>query len=127
VVDFAHGKAGHAAADAALSVGDRYYASQAVFAAAELGIADSLEESTAEEVAARVKAHPPSIYRLLRALVGLGIADEDSQKRFSLTDVGQHLKSGALRDFVRMQSEHYLAWGKLTEAVRTGEIGFNLA
>jgi hypothetical protein len=104
-----------------------YYASQAVFTAADLGIADFVENSTAEEVAAKVNAHAPSVYRLLRALVGLGVAVEDAQSRFTLTEVGQHLKSGALRDFLRMQGEHVLSWAKLTEAVRTGQIGFDLA
>jgi hypothetical protein len=104
-----------------------FYGSQAVFAAADLGIADVVAGSTAEEVAAQLNAHAPSVYRLLRALVGLGIAVEDAQSRFTLTDVGQLMKSGALRDLLRMQNEHYPAWGKLTEAVRTGQIGFDLA
>lgn len=48
--------------------------SQALYAAAVLGVADQLVAGPAavEVLAAQVGAHAPSLYRLLRALAGVG-------------------------------------------------------
>jgi O-methyltransferase/methyltransferase family protein len=108
-----------------------FFASQAVIAAAELGIADAIAAGagTAEEVAGRVGSEPASTYRLLRALAGLGLFSEDRDRRFQLTSSGELLRTdvpGTLRDYARMQRDHYVPWGRLTEAVRTGRSAFDL-
>jgi DNA-binding transcriptional ArsR family regulator len=108
-----------------------FFASQTIIATAELGIADAMAEgaATAEEVAKRVGSDPSSTYRLMRALFGLGLVTEDRDRRFQLTPTGELLRSdvaGSLRDYVRMQRDHYAPWGKLTEAVRTGRSAFDL-
>jgi DNA-binding IclR family transcriptional regulator len=60
---------------------------EAVFAAAELGIADALAEvpRSAPEVAERIGAHPGATERLLRALVTLERCSA-AGGRFGLTD-----------------------------------------
>jgi len=50
--------------------------SQALYAAAVLGVADQLVAGPAavEVLAARTGAHSPSLYRLLRTLAGAGVS-----------------------------------------------------
>ena len=52
--------------------------SRAVYAAAELGIADLLAEGpvSTEELARVTRTHEPSLYRVLRLLAALGVFDE---------------------------------------------------
>jgi O-methyltransferase domain/Dimerisation domain len=108
--------------------------SRAVYVAAELGIADLLANGplSSSELARRTGTHAPSLYRVLRLLAALGVLDEDDGEAFSLTIVGERLRSnapaglrswatfldaiGAMRGF-----EHIL------ETVRTGRPGFDLA
>lgn len=53
--------------------------------AVELGLADQIKSDpkTAEEIAATMGLHAPSLYRLLRALAGLGILAEQKGGRFA--------------------------------------------
>jgi len=103
---------------------------QAIYVAAELGIADLLAEApqTSEQLARRCGAHPGALYRLLRALAGMGIFAEDDQGRFSLTGLAERLRTDALLSqrslAIMMGAEFYQAWGKLLHSVRTGEQGF---
>ena len=52
--------------------------SQALYAAAALGVADQLlaGPAAAEVLAERTGAHPPSLRRLLRTLAGVGVFTE---------------------------------------------------
>jgi DNA-binding HxlR family transcriptional regulator len=74
-----------------------YQVSQAIHVAASLGIADALAEGprTSDEIAAATETHPDTLYRLLRALASVGIFEEDDGRRFSLTPVGDSLRSDA--------------------------------
>jgi O-methyltransferase domain/Dimerisation domain len=108
--------------------------SRAVFVAAELGIADLLADGplSSSELARRTGTHAPALYRVLRLLAALGVLDHDDAGVFSLTIVGERLRTdapaglrswatfldavGAIRGF-----EHIL------ETVRTGRPGFDLA
>jgi SAM-dependent methyltransferase len=106
---------------------------QAIYVAAELGIADLLTErpKTAVELALRANAHGPSLYRVLRALASVGIFAEDDRGRFSLTPLAEHLRSDAqnsMRAFaIMMGSEIYESWGKLLYGAQTGEEPFQKA
>src|ERR1043166_7557791 len=62
-------------------------ATQAVYVAATLGIADLLVDGpkSLEELARARNAHAPSLYRILRALASLGIFAEDDHRVFALT------------------------------------------
>ena len=102
--------------------------SQAIVAAAELGIADALakEPSGLHELADRVGAHPDALKRLLRALIGRGIFRQGRDGRYELNPLGHTLRSdapGSMTAMARLVGapqwrEH---WSQLVEAVRTGE------
>ncbi len=103
---------------------------QAIYVAAELGIADLLTDGpkTAEELAERANAHGDALYRVLRALGSVGIFAEDGQRQFSMTPIAECLRSDALdslRAFgIMTGAEFYQSWGNLLYSVRTGEPGF---
>lgn len=105
--------------------------SQAIYVAAVLGVADQLVSGprSSDEIAAAVGAHPASLYRLLRALAAAGVFREEAQRRFSLTPMGECLRSGApqpVRPFATFigQPCQWQAWGELLYSVRTGENAF---
>ena len=109
------------------------WVSQAIFAAAELGIADQLsdEPRSAKEVAQNVKTRAETTYRLMRALGSLGILEEHDNECFSLTDIGQFLKSdhhNSMRAYARFigYESNWRAWESLDESVRTGKTGYKL-
>ena len=101
--------------------------SQALYAAAVLGVADQLVAGPAavEVLAAQVGAHAPSLYRLLRALAGVGVFTEPEPGVFALTPLGRTLTSdqpGSLRDLAIMWMEtHYAPFADLIHTVRTGQ------
>jgi hypothetical protein len=111
-----------------------YNTTQMVYVAAKLGIADHLATGplTADELAARVGAHPRSLYRLLRALTHVGVFAEDDDRRFRLTPTAELLRSdapGSLRAFALSYGEPWWwnPWGRLLETVHTGSTAFDLA
>ena len=108
-----------------------YWVSKALNAAAELGVADLLRQGPREndELAAACGAHPPTLYRLLRALASVGVFTEEEGRRFALTPLAELLRSdvpGSMRALARMYgAEQYRAWGDLVESVRTGGPAFD--
>ncbi len=110
---------------------DGYQASQAIHVAATLGIADFLADGprTSDELAGLTSTHPPSLYRVLRALAALGVFREEEDERFALTPLGDCLRSDA-RDPLRGWSMftgrqyHRDSWNGLLHSVRTGENAF---
>ncbi len=83
---------------------------------------------TAEELAGPTGTHAPSLYRLLRALAGLGVFREDEQHRFHLTPLAECLKKDAEDSqwaFAMMiGDEPSRAWGNLLYSVQTGGCAF---
>jgi hypothetical protein len=109
-----------------------YRASQALYVAAKLGIADLLKDGpkSSDELAEAAHAHPAALRRLMRALASLGIFEEDAAGRFSLTPMGTCLRSdvpGSLRAPVLflVGEEGWRAWGALLHSVQTGEPAFD--
>jgi SAM-dependent methyltransferase len=104
---------------------------QAIYVAAEIGIADLLAAGPVrvEELAGKLGVHARSLYRLLRALAGTGLFCEDEAGRFSLTPMGELLASdtpGSKRSLARMAgAELYRSWGNLLSAVKTGSPAFD--
>jgi SAM-dependent methyltransferase len=100
-----------------------------LYAAAKLGLADLLAEGpkTSEELAAITGAHAPSLYRILRGLVVVGMCVEEEQ-RFGLTSLGQMLRTGvegSLRDHALVCGDQYMAaWSGLVHSAMTGETAF---
>jgi hypothetical protein len=108
-----------------------YQVSQAIHVAAVLGIADQLAAGarSSDEVAAAVDADPDALYRLLRALASVGVLHEEDGHRFSLTEVGDGLRSDAEAPVLGWAAfigrpTYWQAWGALLHSVRTGENAF---
>jgi hypothetical protein len=100
--------------------------SQALYAAAALGVADQLVAGPApvKDLAERVGAHAPSLHRLLRTLASVGVFTEPEPGVFALTPLGQTLTSGqpgSMRDLAIMWMEtHYAPFAELLHTIRTG-------
>jgi O-methyltransferase domain len=103
---------------------------QGLSVAARLGIADHLRDrpKDADELASATGSHAPTLYRLLRALTGLGVFTQDDQARFGLTPLGRTLCSGprTTRERATFVGEPWVwnAWGNLWHSVLTGESAF---
>jgi hypothetical protein len=105
-----------------------YWVSQAIGVAADLAIADRLAEhpASADELAQATAVEPHALFRLLRTLSAVGVFRATEAGRFVLTPLGETLRSnvpGSMRDFAVAQTRegHWLPWGKLSDAVRTGQ------
>jgi len=110
-----------------------YQLSQAIHVAAALGIADLVADGprSSDELAAATDTNPRALYRLLRALAAFGLFHEDDDRRFSLTELGDPLRSDAPESvagwaaFVGRRNIRD-AWSALEESIRTGENAFEL-
>jgi predicted O-methyltransferase YrrM len=107
------------------------WVAQAIAVAAKLRLADLLEDGpkSFDELAAETATHPPSLYRLLRALASVGIFAENGEGRFELTPLATPLQSdvpGSVRAMCAMRGEPWFwgAWGDLLHCVTTGESAF---
>ena len=108
-----------------------YQITQAIYAAVHLGVADQLKDGPRpnDDLAARIEVHAGALYRLLRALAAAGVLHEHPARSFSLTPMGDCLRSdsstpvGAWAAFV---GRPYMwgAWGHLLHSVRTGNNAF---
>jgi hypothetical protein len=104
---------------------------QAIHVAAVLGLADHItaHPRPVAEIAVAVGAHPGALYRLLRVLAALGIFREHDERCFSMTAMGDCLRTASLHPvrphaiFVG-QKNQWDAWGNLLHSVRTGENAF---
>ena len=104
-----------------------YWVSQAVGVVALLGVADQLGEAPrgSDELARAVGADPQALYRVLRLLASLGVFAEAAPGSFTLTPLGETLRSDApdsVRNFAITETApgHWLPWGRLHESVRSG-------
>jgi hypothetical protein len=104
------------------------WTTQIVHAAATYSLADELAHgpATADDIAARLSTNPDATFRLLRACVCVGLATVDGDGRFSATSLLGTLSRdapGSLRNMALVNGGpgYWLPWGKLAEAVRTGE------
>jgi len=109
-----------------------YRVTQAIHVAAKLGIADLLKDGPrrCDDLAAATAAHAPSLYRLLRALAGVGVFEEIARGTFRLTRLGEPLRSdvhGSMRAWAIMVGgeHHWQPWGHLDHSVQTGRPAFN--
>ena len=107
-----------------------YQRTQLLYVAAELGLADFFTPGpqSVEALAAATDTHPPSLYRLLRALASLGVFAERGDGRFELTPLAALLQPetpGSLRAMVLAGgADFYPVWGELLSSVRTGRTAF---
>jgi hypothetical protein len=108
-----------------------YWRAQAVYAVAKLGIADLLSAGPqkVEWLAASTGTHPPSLFRLLRALASIGVFAQTQDGRFEITPLAQplcdHAPNSQRAMAIMMGEEHFQCWGELLYSVRTGETDFD--
>ena len=108
-----------------------YWVSQAVYAAAKLGLADLVADGVGDVdvLAERTGADASSLHRVLRALASVGVFTEASPASYGLTPLAGLLRAGtpdSMRALAIMYAEEqYRAWGELLHTVRTGEPAFD--
>ena len=117
--------------DAALELVSASWIAHTARAMAVLGLADHLAAGprTVGELAEASGTYAPTLARLLRALIALGLCAQDGAGRVRLTPVGEFLRSdvpGSVRPFaLGVMAPHVeRAWHELPEAVRTGDAAF---
>ncbi|MGG5823415.1 methyltransferase [Falsiroseomonas sp. HW251] len=106
---------------------------QAVYAAAKLGLADLLRDGprAASDLAEATATEPRALHRLLRTLASQGVfAEEPDGGRFRLTPLADLLRSdtpGSLRPFAIMMGEPLLwrSFGEFLYSLRTGKPAFD--
>jgi hypothetical protein len=102
------------------------WTTQAVYVAAELGLADLLaaRPCTGAELAAATNSHEASLRRLLRALSAIGFCHSAPGDAFELASMGTLLRSDSadsLRAWALWWGRSlWPAWGHLLHSVRTG-------
>jgi len=103
-------------------------ASRALYAAAELGVADILAAGpmTSREIASAAGVDAPTMRRLMRALVAHGVFEEPAFDRFSLNAAGELLRRdvpGSQRAGVLFTAGdmRWQLWSDFLECVRTGQ------
>lgn len=111
-----------------------FWVSRAIYAAAQLGIADLLKEDAqdVEALAAATGTYAPALRRVLRSLASVGLFKSDAQGRFSLTPLGAVLQSdapGAARSTVIALSGTFFweAWSEVLHSLQTGQTGIQQA
>jgi hypothetical protein len=101
--------------------------SQVIYVAARLGIADLLVEGarSVDELAAKTGANADALYRVLRAVASAGLFAESEPRRFSLTPLGNYLRTG-YPDSVRHLAiwygeEVFRSYAEIMQSVQTGK------
>lgn len=104
-----------------------YSRSCVLCAAARLGVADALGDDAhnIRFLAERCQADPDALYRLLRALAGMGVTEETAPEHFRLTPFGKPLRKDDSRSvwaavifWADLLADN---WSLLTDCVRTGK------
>ena len=104
-----------------------YRESALLYVAAKLGLADLLSHGprNSSDLARTIGAHAPSLHRILRGLVIMGVLSERKDRSFALTALGTWLlssKQGSLRNSAILCGEgRYRAFGSILKSVMTGE------
>jgi O-methyltransferase domain/Dimerisation domain len=107
------------------------WVSRAIYVAAKLRLADHLADGprTAKELAATTETAPRPLYRLLRALAGVGVFARDADGQFRLNPLAEPLRAGGPESVralaVMIGEEQNRCWDDLLETVRTGETAFD--
>jgi hypothetical protein len=103
-------------------------------ALARLGVADHMgkEAVSAETLAAKIGAHAPSLYRVMRMLAGFDVFREEAGGRFALTPLGTLLRTdapGSMRYMAMMLGDEtsLSAYVHMADCIRTGKDAVTLA
>ena len=102
--------------------------SQTLYAGVKLGVFDIVGSKSMSQVkiAEELGLDPALSYRLLRALASIGLLREDNDRFFSITSMGELLRSDnpqTLRAIVLLEEgpEHYAIWKHLSTMVKDGK------
>jgi SAM-dependent methyltransferase len=107
-----------------------YWVTGSIHAAARLGVADKIAGAPrpVAELAREVGADADALYRLLRALAGLGIFVEGPARSFGHTPLSEALREGvpgSMRGLAVLTGlGHLRAWPEIVHSVRTGQTAF---
>ena len=104
------------------------WTTQLVAAVARLGIPDRLamaQPQSSEQIARAVGADIGALSRVMRALASIGVFADVGSGLYSLTSVGERLRSDhpeSMRDFFLAETDdvHRRSWSALVDAIRTG-------
>lgn len=109
-------------------LGMGFIVSAALGTATRLDIPDHLANGprTTSDLARAANANEDALYRLLRALSTVGVFHEPAPRTFTLTPVGELLRSGApggARDMILWMCDpfHYRVYAEMLSAVQTGQ------
>jgi hypothetical protein len=117
-----------------LAITAGFWQSRALAVAAELELAEHLAEGPlhVDVLASRTRTHPPTLFRLLRALETLGVFSQVSHRVFANTPASDCLRSSVPNSqwaWVRAQLSVgggvYEGWSGLSGSIRTGETAFD--
>ncbi len=102
------------------------WTTQAIVAGAELGLAPLLAAAPrdGDALAEASSCHFPSLLRLLRAWVSLGLCTLRDDGCFELTPLGRWLdpaEPDSLDAWARLRALRWNEWGEFTQSVRSGE------
>jgi O-methyltransferase/methyltransferase family protein len=104
-----------------------YIPARMMYVAATLGLADQIGEegASAQDLAKGLNVDSDALYRVMRALTGLGVLHQDASNRFFVTQFGETLlkdSAQSVRDYAIYSHEFtYERIGKLLDSVRTGK------
>jgi ubiquinone/menaquinone biosynthesis C-methylase UbiE len=109
-----------------LQMSEGFGVARAVQLAAELGVADLIGDAprSADDLAEATATHRGALYRLLRALAGVGLFTEVEPGRFGLTPAGEQLRADhpeSLRSWVMFQGLFNGVYAEAMHSLRTGE------
>ena len=103
-------------------------------ALARLGVADHMGDMaiSADELAGKVGAHAPSLYRVMRMLADFGVFTEEGGGKFALTPLGALLRTaapGSMRYMAMMLGDEWSmhAYTRMTDCILTGQDAITLA
>ena len=103
-------------------------------ALARLGVADHMGDTaiSADELAGKVGAHAPSLFRVMRMLASFGVFSQEPGGKFALTPLGALLRtdvSGSMRYMAMMIGDEpsMRAYVHMADCIRTGQDGITMA
>jgi O-methyltransferase domain len=117
-----------------IQMGVAIWQARAIYAAAELALADLIADGTrsVDALARATGTHAPSLSRLLRALASCGVVTETEPGCFATTPLGDALRDGApgaarATILTIAGSWQWKAWDGFLHALRTGQSGIKAA
>jgi hypothetical protein len=122
--------AGRAARARVVEMINGSWASQCLYVAAKLGLADLVDgATTSDELAASLQVDSDALYRILRGLASVRVFSEVEPRTFALAPLGECLRtdvSGSLRAYATLTGEvGFRCWAEVMHSVTTGRPAFD--